>query len=258
MKLNTLLTSAATLGLAITAAQAASININFIDGATAGSSMLSTDTAGLAGVAGSNWNNYDSGAASGPLNNDAGTATTATVTTTGGLGDLRLGHTATSGDDKMWKGFFETDNTAATIGLSGLTYSTYDVYVYFDGANDDQWRTATYTIGGTSFTVEDSENTNWGTGQNVAKVYQLPTSGNANGNAAWPQTTGTNQEGNYIVFSGVTGTDFDLTMVGGSSAATRGAVINGMQIVDTTVVPEPSSTALLGLGGLALILRRRK
>jgi hypothetical protein len=28
--------------------------------------------------------------------------------------------------------------------------------------------------------------------------------------------------------------------------------------VRTTLVPEPSSTALLGLGGLALILRRRK
>lgn len=37
--------------------------------------------------------------------------------------------------------------------------------------------------------------------------------------------------------------------------ATSGTV--GIETMDLTVVPEPSSTALLGLGGLALILRRR-
>lgn len=36
------------------------------------------------------------------------------------------------------------------------------------------------------------------------------------------------------------------------------AGIDEVQIHNTTAVPEPSSTALLGLGGLALILRRRK
>ncbi|MDB4409051.1 PEP-CTERM sorting domain-containing protein, partial [Akkermansiaceae bacterium] len=36
------------------------------------------------------------------------------------------------------------------------------------------------------------------------------------------------------------------------------AQINALQVRDLGVVPEPSSTALLGLGGLALILRRRK
>ena len=37
--------------------------------------------------------------------------------------------------------------------------------------------------------------------------------------------------------------------------ATSGTV--GIETMDLTVVPEPSSTALLGLGGLALILRHR-
>ena len=36
------------------------------------------------------------------------------------------------------------------------------------------------------------------------------------------------------------------------------AQINALQVRDLGVVPEPSSTALLGLGGLALILRRKK
>ncbi|MGJ8672717.1 PEP-CTERM sorting domain-containing protein [Rubritalea sp.] len=34
--------------------------------------------------------------------------------------------------------------------------------------------------------------------------------------------------------------------------------INGFDLVSTASVPEPSSTALLGLGGIALILRRRR
>lgn len=66
----------------------------------------------------------------------------------------------------------------------------YDVYVYFDGANENQWRTANYgMVGGASRNgVEDSENTNWGTGQNTSEVYQLPYT---NGNKPWPQTTQT-------------------------------------------------------------------
>lgn len=40
--------------------------------------------------------------------------------------------------------------------------------------------------------------------------------------------------------------------------AAGGALVEPRLIIDYTVVPEPSSTALLGLGGLALILRRRR
>ena len=40
------------------------------------------------------------------------------------------------------------------------------------------------------------------------------------------------------------------------SAAGETVFLNAVN--DFTAVPEPSSTALLGLGGLALILRRRK
>jgi len=51
-------------------------------------------------------------------------------------------------------------------------------------------------------------------------------------------------------------TDGDLTIGGDNSAA----FADVFQVSGNTLslVPEPSSTALLGLGGLALILRRRK
>jgi hypothetical protein len=44
--------------------------------------------------------------------------------------------------------------------------------------------------------------------------------------------------------------------VGGDTGGTFD--FDNVRLTDSTVVPEPSSTALLGLGGLALILRRRK
>ncbi|MBT8037287.1 MAG: PEP-CTERM sorting domain-containing protein [Verrucomicrobiae bacterium] len=53
--------------------------------------------------------------------------------------------------------------------------------------------------------------------------------------------------------TGVLGDDIALRFQG----ATNSASIDNVSI-DISVVPEPSTTALLGLGGLALILRRRK
>ena len=46
-----------------------------------------------------------------------------------------------------------------------------------------------------------------------------------------------------------------LTFSVAASGSNTNALLNGVTI---TLVPEPSSTALLGLGGLALILRRRR
>jgi len=59
-----------------------------------------------------------------------------------------------------------------------------------------------------------------------------------------------------------TGTDFALGSVvtdsNGVLTVTEGAVLGVNFETIESKVPEPSSTALLGLGGLALILRRRK
>ena len=46
-----------------------------------------------------------------------------------------------------------------------------------------------------------------------------------------------------------------ITVIDG---ANQGQVALDNIVLDHTVVPEPSSTALLSLGGLALIMRRRK
>ena len=63
---------------------------------------------------------------------------------------------------------------------------------------------------------------------------------------------------NAILFSGYTGDTFtiDAAPAPGVAPGPYKLTVNGIQIVVT--VPEPSSTALLGLGGLALMLRRKR
>ena len=51
--------------------------------------------------------------------------------------------------------------------------------------------------------------------------------------------------------------DFNIEVFDDSSTS-RGSQLNAFTLYQTSVVPEPSFGSLLGLGGLALILRRRK
>jgi len=64
---------------------------------------------------------------------------------------------------------------------------------------------------------------------------------------------GGGQELSFSQTASGTGTlSFDFTSAGNN------ATLNALTIADAAPIPEPSSTVLLGLGGLALILRRRK
>lgn len=261
MKINYLLSAFAATTAFVSAA---TISVNFTDNGSADSTMGLIDVAGAPAASGarvSNWNNVTANGASQAavtLGQDSeGNAITTTVAYTGtGAANWRLGHTITNGDDRLWKGYLDTA-TEMTISVTDVPYAIYDVIVYFDGENAGDWRVASYAIGAVSAGGEDSENTSWGFGQNVDKVYQLPDpSGNANGNKTWPQPTSNNGEGNYVILTGITGSSFDLiASAGGSASAAKRAPINGFQIVQ---VPEPSAAALLGLGSLALFLRRRK
>jgi hypothetical protein len=58
--------------------------------------------------------------------------------------------------------------------------------------------------------------------------------------------------------TGVFGTVYDSTDAGNIFSVDYGTTTPGAVVVTLTAVPEPTSAALLGLGGLTLILRRRK
>lgn len=252
------ITSLAVLAFAFSASsQAATISINFTENGSVDSTMLAGDVAGVAGPATrvSNWNNVPGGdnSASNLVYSD-GTNSGASVQITGSIGAYHLDHAVTTGDDRMWKGYADFNENPGMLSFTNLNLTgTFDVYVYFDGNNGTDWRNASFTLGATTFTGEDSEGVSWGVGNNSGKVYQLPVAGGT-GNAAWPNSPN-NSEGNYVVFSGVSGSSFDLEVVGGDHAGTfTRASINGIQIVQ---VPEPS-TLLSGAIGLMLMIRRRR
>ena len=50
----------------------------------------------------------------------------------------------------------------------------------------------------------------------------------------------------------------EIALAPGQNMSGGGDFATDLLIVDAVSVPEPSSTALLGLGGLALLFRRRK
>ena len=86
------------------------------------------------------------------------------------------------------------------------------------------------------------------------------------GVAAWTQlggthtlTTGAGSANGVVAFGGVTARYVALEMLTKQNGDTTVDSKTGFaEAAFTTVVPEPSSAALLGLGGLALIFRRRK
>ena len=255
-----LLSFAALLSTAASKIEATTISINFTDNGSADSTMAAGEVAGLPGVNSqvANWNNAHANGATGSVSGlitNTGAATLAGVSWTTDLGQWRLPHSVATGDDRMWKGYLDVQNSA-TVTVTGVPFvGTYDVIVYFDGDNGGSWRVGNFAIGGVSDGGEDSEGANWGTAgeENQNKVYNLPVAGGA-GNQIWPVSPN-NDEGNYVILSGISGSSFTLTATGGASSDLLRAPINGFQIIGT--IPEPS-TALLGLIGLAGLLRRKR
>jgi len=85
---------------------------------------------------------------------------------------------------------------------------------------------------------------------------------NADGSASFGLSGGTNPAETGTLSAGELSALFDDSADGEYHFAVYSQGNSGLQIssvsIDAVAVPEPSSTALLGLGGLALILRRRK
>lgn len=159
--------------------------------------------------------------------------------------------TATTPDEHLLNGFIaSTSTTAATTTISALPagFGTYDLYVYLANATPSTG-TYTYTAGtvvGGMFAP---------TGLATTQTAMAATS------IGGPFTMATAAtRGNYLEFTGLTGSTFQLSAAG----VTGNAPINGFQIVGpASAAPEPSQVAALGvtalgLAGLIFRARRRK
>jgi len=223
------------------------------------------DVAGHQAIEQANWNNASGNTGSlGSLVDDQGNARNASVTWSGSPATFALGGTATNGDQKMMKGYLDTGNdTTTTVTVSDLGQtldtSSYDVYLYFDGSNGNQWRKGEYTINGVTLDGEDSEDKDFIDDTNA---FQLPVPGGA-GNQPYVEllnfwdTAGNNDEGNFVVFRNVTGSSFTLTATPGPNAGVGRAPINGLQIVGKAVPTPTALPAGLALLGVTLLRRRR-
>jgi len=123
-----------------------------------------------------------------------------------------------------------------TLSLSGISFSQYNIIVYF--SSDANGRTGTISDGATTY--------------DFSTMGLTATSG---ANAIFTQTLstgGSNPSADYAVFSGLTGASQTLTMI---NTGVAGMGIAGMQIV---AVPEPGTMTLAALGGASLLLWRRR
>ena len=130
---------------------------------------------------------------------------------------------------------FAPTGVAATMTISGLDITKNYNLALIGASNDSGGFETDFTIiGGTTKTATAA-----------------PISGTGNGALTFVEGD------SHVLFSGISGGTGSITFSVTDSSVGANGVLSGLQIESVTV-PEPSTTALLGLGGLALIFRRRK
>lgn len=197
------------------------VGVNFVGGGFSAGAAVS----GPAGVLPqTNWNNVaDNGASStgGAQSGSAG----GLIDTDGNVTSASVNWNATNTwtisnqppadeDARLMNGYLDTDSaTPTTVSIADVPFSLYDVYVYVDG--DGTGRKGLYSIddGVSSYTVGPVlDDMNWPI---------------AAGNGSFNEAVAPEDSGNYVVFRGLSGSDFQLD----ATPVVSRAPINAIQIV---------------------------
>lgn len=233
-------------------ARAATIAVNFVGGQSGGAGAATvTGTAGA--VPQANWNNeapfQQTTAVS--IVDSTGTAAASLAYTT--QNNWAASSTAPGGGTNadMMNGYLDNFQNAGSISVTGLgtafTSGGYQVLVYQNtDSNGSFGFTATDNAG---HTVTAYGQQTGGAGSN----YPLAgTNGFVTSTSTDP--AGPGSAANTVVLNGLTGSNVTITGLSGTTGDGR-VRPNGFQIVPT---PEPASLAVVGLGSLGLLARRRR
>lgn len=269
MKTNRMKSSAARLaapaliGLLLTdiSTAATSIGVNYSISYAPASQLAASDSAGAPGFKQTNYNNVNlsngNNSTVTSLRNNLGVSTLAgaSLSSPSGLsaGYAAAGLPISGADESLFAGYaFDAgfgSPAALTLSLSDIPFLNYSLVLYgFASYKGDRAYTA--TVGTTSFYGNSPQ--------------YLTTSGYVDGNSNTPfsyqQSSGTTPatataNGTHFVFTNLSGLTQTVTL--SSSNGNSGPGLSGFQIIDTTVVPEPSAALLGGIGCLLLFRRRR-
>jgi hypothetical protein len=156
-------------------------------------------------------------------------------------------------DAHLFSGFVDQQTTgASTLSVTGIPYAQYSVYVYMrndiSSASPNFNRTGKISVDGVAHFLR-------GPG-GADPSFNDPSAGGGYtvSNDLTQTTAAGTTEGDYTLFTGLSGNlsvAFDVGLAGDGTPRDK---FSGLQIVQT---PEPASLGLLSLGGLALLRRRR-
>jgi hypothetical protein len=223
---------AVVVGLVIgSTARADIISVQFgVGGTLGGPALLPTDIAGV--VPASNWNVAVGDSGSTGLVNNAGLATGASVSWSSNntWSHGPSGFTPGSGNDKLMTSYLdgESNGVPATATFTGLSGSSYNVYMYSADAQETVKQSGGFFVNG----------------------VHVPGSGDGSvGGPTFIQTS-PGVTGNYLLLKNV-------APVGGVISITDDGTsfripLNGVELVQSTLVPEPATLSLLAAGALAV------
>lgn len=214
--------------------------------------MAADDLGGAPGVRVGNWNSwYSSQATLGDdevIIDDSGAATGMTVS----INDTGRFNNYFSGDNDraLFGEAIDVFNPDRTLTFTNVPYAVYDVYCYMkdDSNGTTANRAGSYTIGDVTYYVQglvdgDGDPADDGTGYILSEDATYGTGADID-------------QGNYVVFRGITGDSFELFVADAYGSDGRGRnKFAGFQIVE---VPEPATLVLLGLGSMIAVRRKRK